>query len=121
APGLRKEPGGPIADEHAAIPEGARTEQAPEIELPLAPGKPQGAGHAVQVLTDGGEVAALTDVIREKRQHTLRQCWRRREQVVERGNGAQSIEVPGQDLRSEEHTSELQSLTNLVCRLLLDK
>src|SRR5438093_10321936 len=25
------------------------------------------------------------------------------------------------DLRSEEHTSELQSLTNLVCRLLLEK
>src|SRR5258706_5941516 len=25
------------------------------------------------------------------------------------------------DLRSEEHTSELQSLTNLVCRLLLGK
>src|SRR5437016_8785109 len=27
---------------------------------------------------------------------------------------------PGKD-RSEEHTSELQSLTNLVCRLLLEK
>src|SRR5258706_2443593 len=26
-----------------------------------------------------------------------------------------------QEIRSEEHTSELQSLTNLVCRLLLDK
>src|SRR5262249_57123159 len=26
-----------------------------------------------------------------------------------------------QNLRSEEHTSELQSLTNLVCRLLLEK
>src|SRR5258706_2096790 len=26
-----------------------------------------------------------------------------------------------QDVRSEEHTSELQSLTNLVCRLLLEK
>src|SRR5437016_8829102 len=26
-----------------------------------------------------------------------------------------------EDLRSEEHTSELQSLTNLVCRLLLAK
>src|SRR5258706_5899341 len=25
------------------------------------------------------------------------------------------------ELRSEEHTSELQSLTNLVCRLLLEK
>src|SRR5262249_57676035 len=28
---------------------------------------------------------------------------------------------PGRDARSEEHTSELQSLTNLVCRLLLEK
>src|SRR5258706_5148057 len=28
------------------------------------------------------------------------------------------VEAPG---RSEEHTSELQSLTNLVCRLLLEK
>src|SRR5262249_56392058 len=27
----------------------------------------------------------------------------------------------GQPARSEEHTSELQSLTNLVCRLLLEK
>src|SRR5438093_11671560 len=29
--------------------------------------------------------------------------------------------APGDGLRSEEHTSELQSLTNLVCRLLLEK
>src|SRR5438093_4067246 len=28
---------------------------------------------------------------------------------------------PGPSRRSEEHTSELQSLTNLVCRLLLEK
>src|SRR5437016_11850150 len=28
---------------------------------------------------------------------------------------------PGSHRRSEEHTSELQSLTNLVCRLLLEK
>src|SRR2546425_5736887 len=28
---------------------------------------------------------------------------------------------PGEDLRSEEHTSELQSLAYLVCRLLLEK
>src|SRR5262249_59542904 len=28
---------------------------------------------------------------------------------------------PGEEPRSEEHTSELQSLTNLVCRLLLEK
>src|SRR5262249_59718528 len=30
-------------------------------------------------------------------------------------------EALGQVERSEEHTSELQSLTNLVCRLLLEK
>src|SRR5258706_11236191 len=29
--------------------------------------------------------------------------------------------APRRDFRSEEHTSELQSLTNLVCRLLLEK
>src|SRR5256885_8643923 len=28
---------------------------------------------------------------------------------------------PGRELRSEEHTSELQSPCNLVCRLLLEK
>src|SRR5438046_7786499 len=34
--------------------------------------------------------------------------------------GRQSRE-PASLIRSEEHTSELQSLTNLVCRLLLEK
>ena len=33
---------------------------------------------------------------------------------------ALGVPVAGQ-IRSEEHTSELQSLTNLVCRLLLEK
>src|SRR5258706_5548699 len=31
------------------------------------------------------------------------------------------FETPMRTARSEEHTSELQSLTNLVCRLLLEK
>src|SRR2546430_7744305 len=34
---------------------------------------------------------------------------------------ADSAPVRSQDLRSEEHTSELQSQSNLVCRLLLEK
>src|SRR5438046_5064418 len=34
---------------------------------------------------------------------------------------APSTVVGGNSVRSEEHTSELQSLTNLVCRLLLEK
>ena len=32
-----------------------------------------------------------------------------------------AIKVHPMSIRSEEHTSELQSLTNLVCRLLLEK
>src|SRR5438093_2525618 len=47
----------------------------------------------------------------------------------ETGRGIENLPLPdgvrGQDEglreRSEEHTSELQSLTNLVCRLLLEK
>src|SRR5262249_59006602 len=35
--------------------------------------------------------------------------------------GLRSLVIVGWDARSEEHTSELQSLTNLVCRLLLEK
>src|SRR5438093_8037667 len=35
--------------------------------------------------------------------------------------GARLRDHPSRLRRSEEHTSELQSLTNLVCRLLLEK
>src|SRR5438093_10085264 len=34
---------------------------------------------------------------------------------------ARRLSPEGRRTRSEEHTSELQSLTNLVCRLLLEK
>src|SRR5262249_59458179 len=51
----------------------------------------------------------------------------RREAGVDEGEG-QACDGPQldrddvvEDPRSEEHTSELQSLTNLVCRLLLEK
>src|SRR5438046_4442922 len=37
-----------------------------------------------------------------------------------KAGGVKLAEDPA-DARSEEHTSELQSLTNLVCRLLLEK
>src|SRR5437016_8890687 len=42
--------------------------------------------------------------------------------VAEKGSAVEYIdEMAGSSDRSEEHTSELQSLTNLVCRLLLEK
>src|ERR1019366_7318818 len=44
--------------------------------------------------------------------------WRRRSHIgAAKFSGGQTRA----QIRSEEHTSELQSLTNLVCRLLLEK
>src|SRR5256885_10437362 len=42
-------------------------------------------------------------------------------QVAARAVGAQAVGDHAQRQRSEEHTSELQSPCNLVCRLLLEK
>src|SRR2546430_12752743 len=36
-------------------------------------------------------------------------------------DGGQSVDLFDMSIRSEEHTSELQSQSNLVCRLLLEK
>src|SRR5258706_11925469 len=41
--------------------------------------------------------------------------------ITRSSNPNSNSSPPGCTNRSEEHTSELQSLTNLVCRLLLDK
>src|SRR2546427_2101741 len=41
--------------------------------------------------------------------------------AVAAGDLTRHIDVRGKDERSEEHTSELQSQSNLVCRLLLEK
>src|SRR2546430_8133185 len=42
--------------------------------------------------------------------------------IVKQQNGKTvREEIVPEDLRSEEHTSELQSQSNLVCRLLLEK
>src|SRR5437016_10475160 len=45
----------------------------------------------------------------------------RPECVEERGAIHAAMHYQPEEVRSEEHTSELQSLTNLVCRLLLEK
>src|SRR2546427_8683329 len=36
-------------------------------------------------------------------------------------HGSDLVALPAKPVRSEEHTSELQSQSNLVCRLLLEK
>src|SRR2546425_6279657 len=56
-------------------------------------------------------------------QHALHPGERRAGLVTEIGHhvGAGLLGAHGRDERSEEHTSELQSLAYLVCRLLLEK
>src|SRR5437016_8208166 len=57
----------------------------------------------------------------------LRAFWRASSRIPVMSSGAvdqlklSEIGITGATCRSEEHTSELQSLTNLVCRLLLEK
>src|SRR5438046_3817684 len=57
------------------------------------------------------------------RQIALRQAdvERQAEVATYMGECALLLARVASNLRSEEHTSELQSLTNLVCRLLLEK
>src|SRR5438093_4816653 len=45
----------------------------------------------------------------------------KRVQVIGSAESTYLKSLPLRERRSEEHTSELQSLTNLVCRLLLEK
>src|SRR5262249_62029195 len=52
---------------------------------------------------------------------TSRPCWRTRSPGARRSSASPRRCAPRVRTRSEEHTSELQSLTNLVCRLLLEK
>src|SRR5256885_13174516 len=50
--------------------------------------------------------------------HVVEEDQRRRAESERR---ERDEHVPARELRSEEHTSELQSPCNLVCRLLLEK
>src|SRR5687768_18153207 len=67
--------------------------------------RPGEARHAVHVLGFGQLVGGLTVVHAE----------------CDRAVVARALETAVHEVRSEEHTSELQSRLHLVCRLLLEK
>src|SRR5438093_5384350 len=73
------------------------------LSLPVTPHGPL-AGKRVRVSLDGGRVRT-----------------RRTRRGRKTAKGRHGFSAPWREPRSEEHTSELQSLTNLVCRLLLEK
>src|SRR2546430_4678609 len=62
----------------------------------------------------------LQDICRGIRGNESRNLTDREERPSRRGTLA-SLAPSGRSGRSEEHTSELQSQSNLVCRLLLEK
>src|SRR2546421_2480121 len=51
----------------------------------------------------------------------MRSCWRPTRRTEPSGSSAPSGRSSRRTPRSEEHTSELQSRSDLVCRLLLEK
>src|SRR5262249_27669539 len=65
-------------------------------------------------------VGAVPDTVTDDRRITVVHA-QRLEAAVGDGPAVRHRDDGGDDRRSEEHTSELQSLTNLVCRLLLEK
>src|SRR5688572_31813003 len=73
------------------------------------------SGHDVD-LACGGHLEGHHDVAATRRLHRRAGAT----VVVSCGSGVQLINAAFAD-RSEEHTSELQSQSNLVCRLLLEK
>src|SRR5690606_41510020 len=75
---------------------------------------------------DLAELLACLEMIQDERHHAIDVAhqFRRDEDGALVECAAQyplSFAAPCDNLRSEEHTSELQSRENLVCRLLLEK
>src|SRR5437016_6779541 len=63
----------------------------------------------------------LYEIASHKRQPVDRVIHTVQRAILTYRKGHRRISMPTRTHRSEEHTSELQSLTNLVCRLLLEK
>src|SRR5690606_40937294 len=61
--------------------------------------------------------------VEQKRQLTAQPAWLDTHSVPRSSSGMKTVSMalPWPTSRSEEHTSELQSRENLVCRLLLEK
>src|SRR5438046_10641941 len=75
------------------------------------------------ILEEGANTLMDSQTIRQKHKDFLFPCvanYYAEPVVITEAHGSTVKDLDGRE-RSEEHTSELQSLTNLVCRLLLEK
>src|SRR5256885_894366 len=127
----------PVSTEHLAPcraqpGEHLRQPQAAMMSIAREPGTPDGGGDVIQSCPQSRVPERVADVelrfVRCARQMAIELCpaWNPRIAVDAKlleGNevGPEVAFFESADLRSEEHTSELQSPCNLVCRLLLEK
>src|ERR1019366_2593217 len=97
--------GGSGASERRAVPQSAARGERPHTEPAGGAGLhgPGGRGRALAI-------CAIVSADQYRRHHPVEFLY-----------GLGGLRRLPQGHRSEEHTSELQSLTNLVCRLLLEK
>src|SRR5256886_11031364 len=73
----------------------------------------------LEPLTDHSRIAELLDRISQQQLVKRRLEMDSGRATLEPGRWQDVLEFDGKLLRSEEHTSELQSQSNLACRLLL--
>src|SRR5699024_12241665 len=86
---------------------------------PLSPAPPPAAAHIPTLPLPAALPISLSQRL-EARQHIKSQHARHTEKN-DQYRAHRDTPVPGPSKRSEEHTSELQSRFDLVCRLLLEK
>src|SRR5687767_13084447 len=74
-------------------------------------------------LAGASAAASLAELGYNVKVFTFHESPRRAHSIAAQGgiNAAKNYQNDGDSVRSEEHTSELQSLAYLVCRLLLEK
>src|SRR5438046_8646372 len=93
--------------------------------LPLSPTLPSLTAISALPLPDALPICHVHAPLRPPRHRPPRRAARRRERARRMARAARragrAARREARAMRSEEHTSELQSLTNLVCRLLLEK
>src|SRR5690242_14171474 len=108
-----------MAEKHAAV---GRIVQiiGPVLDVQFEAGHLPAIYNAIRITSDGYNVPEPIDVTAEVQQHLGEGRVRAVAMEPTEGlvRGMKAVDAGG---RSEEHTSELQSYVNLVCRLLLEK
>src|ERR1035438_10707536 len=77
--------------------------------------------HLLVTVGDGMTVERAMQLVKGGFSYRLKKEWGHLGEVWQRGFSETRVECRQSFIRSEEHTSELQSLRHLVCRLLLEK